>query len=191
MKCRNCGNELTEENFKNRNLRKKNYICNNCELAYAKEWRKNHREQCRENSKHWKENFIEKYGLEKWKERERKIGAKSRMKHKKEAIERTKKWKKELAIEVLTHYSNGTMKCACKKCYYSDHDCPIEFLTLDHINNDGAEQRKQLFGGRQGGARFYYWLKKNNFPEGFQVLCWNCNCGKIRNNGVCPHLRGK
>ncbi len=24
-------------------------------------------------------------------------------------------------------------------------------------------------------------------PEGFQVLCWNCNLGKYYNGGVCPH----
>ena len=33
----------------------------------------------------------------------------------------------------------------------------------------------------------YIWLKNNNFPEGFQVLCFNCNCGKARNKGICPH----
>ena len=38
-----------------------------------------------------------------------------------------------------------------------------------------------------GGTKFYRWLKRNNFPEGFQVLCFNCNCGKEINKGVCPH----
>jgi hypothetical protein len=23
---------------------------------------------------------------------------------------------------------------------------------------------------------------------GFQVLCWNCNCGRAFNNGICPHV---
>ncbi len=31
------------------------------------------------------------------------------------------------------------------------------------------------------------WLKANNFPPGFQTLCHNCNIGKHRNKGICPH----
>jgi hypothetical protein len=58
-----------------------------------------------------------------------------------------------------------------------------EFLQIDHVNNDGAEHRKQL--GR-GGSRLYQWLRKHNFPTGFQVLCANCNRGKAL-LGVCPH----
>ena len=30
------------------------------------------------------------------------------------------------------------------------------------------------------------YLKKNNYPDGFQVLCWNCNLGRAH-YGVCPH----
>jgi hypothetical protein len=35
----------------------------------------------------------------------------------------------------------------------------------------------------------YRWLAKKNFPEGFQVLCANCNVAKSQ-NGVCPHQYG-
>lgn len=54
----------------------------------------------------------------------------------------------------------------------------IKLLTIDHINNDGAEQRKLLKCGK--GSIFYRWLIKNNFPQniGLQVLCYNCNCSK-------------
>lgn len=31
-------------------------------------------------------------------------------------------------------------------------------------------------------------IKMLNYPEGYQVLCYNCNCGKSINNGICPHL---
>jgi len=37
-----------------------------------------------------------------------------------------------------------------------------------------------------GGNGLPYWLKKNNFPPGFQVLCANCNFAK-RNSRYCPH----
>ena|SRR3990167_8228 len=61
------------------------------------------------------------------------------------------------------------------------------FLTVDHVNNDGHIQRKDH---RNQYTRIYRWLIKNNFPKGFQLLCMNCNQGKHRNGGVCPHLEG-
>ena len=81
-------------------------------------------------------------------------------------------------------------KIAKDKCYnaYGGYVCACcgvigeSFLTLDHINNDGAEHRK-LFNP----SALYRWIIRNNFPAMFQVLCWNCNCGKNMNGGVCPH----
>ena len=61
------------------------------------------------------------------------------------------------------------------------------FLSIDHVNNNGAAQRKS---GYRGG-RFYYWLAREGFPAGFQVLCMNCQWGKRNNRGVCPHQAGK
>jgi len=61
-----------------------------------------------------------------------------------------------------------------------------EFLTIDHINDDGAEHRKTLPSSGTGGT-IYSYLIENNFPEDdFQILCWNCQWGK-KKNGVCPH----
>ena len=59
-----------------------------------------------------------------------------------------------------------------------------EFLTIDHINGDGAKDRKI----RGVGHTFYRWLRKNNWPQGrLQLLCWNCNCSK-GTRGYCPHV---
>lgn len=70
-------------------------------------------------------------------------------------------------------------KCAC--C----GENTIEFLTIDHINNDGAEDRKN--NGNKIGGKLYRWLIKNNFPQnGYQILCYNCNCAKGF-FGYCPH----
>lgn len=63
----------------------------------------------------------------------------------------------------------------------------IGFLTIDHVNNDGAEHRREI--GNRGGNAFYLWLRKNDYPDGFQVLCWNCNCGRQYNGGACPHTQ--
>lgn len=57
--------------------------------------------------------------------------------------------------------------------------CGIEelsVLAIDHINDDGAEHRRNM-----NSARLYGWLTTNNYPSGFQVLCYNCNIYKHRN----------
>ena len=80
----------------------------------------------------------------------------------------------------------GGARCAC--CGEEQ----IEFLTLDHTNDDGAAQRKALTGKNLGGtAAFYAWLKKNDYPQdlGLAVACMNCNAGRDRAGGVCPHQR--
>lgn len=79
-----------------------------------------------------------------------------------------KKFRSRIKEIVLNHYSNNTLKCQC--CGEDDY----HGLTIDHINNDGTEHRKEVGTGNG----LYKWLIKNNFPGGFQVLCWNCNCIK-------------
>jgi hypothetical protein len=70
-------------------------------------------------------------------------------------------------------------KCSC--CGETE---PI-FLELDHSDNSGAAHRKAI--GR-GSKACYAWLKKRGFPhEGYQLLCANCNQGRKRNGGICPH----
>jgi hypothetical protein len=82
-----------------------------------------------------------------------------------------------LQDEAIVAY--GGYRCAC--CGETE---PM-FLALDHINNDGNEHRKLI--GSTGGHKLYKWLKDNHYPAGFQVLCMNCNHGKHRNGGICPH----
>ena len=77
----------------------------------------------------------------------------------------------------------GGYKCAC--CGESE----TQFLTIDHVNNDGAEHKRKW--NLRTGEEVYRWLIKHDFPSGFQVLCMNCNWGKRYNNGVCPHKAGK
>lgn len=38
------------------------------------------------------------------------------------------------------------------------------------------------------GYDFYRWLRKHSYPKGnFRLLCFNCNCGRELNGGICPH----
>ncbi|HRF71125.1 MAG TPA: hypothetical protein PKV66_06825, partial [Candidatus Pelethenecus sp.] len=80
-------------------------------------------------------------------------------------------------VLVINHYSNGTNKCCC--CGENN----FIFLTIDHINGGGNKERKET----GFGTAFYWWLVKNNYPQGYQVLCYNCNCGRAKNGGICPH----
>jgi hypothetical protein len=80
-------------------------------------------------------------------------------------------------LVVLQHYSADKLVCGC--C----GEATYEFLTIDHINNDGAAQLKLY-----GKGKLYRWLIKNNFPEGYRVWCYNCNCARGR-YGHCPHER--
>lgn len=86
-----------------------------------------------------------------------------------------------LQDECITAY--GGYECKC--CGETE---PM-FLTIDHVNDDGAQHRKEL-GRKAAGIRLYQWLKANGYPGGFQVLCSNCNHGRYRNGGVCPHKQG-
>ena len=41
---------------------------------------------------------------------------------------------------------------------------------------------------RDAGLFCIRWLKRNGYPAGYQVLCFNCNFAKHR-KGACPHTR--
>jgi hypothetical protein len=88
----------------------------------------------------------------------------------------------KIRLEVLSHYSGGTPKCAC--CGERE----IDFLTIDHVNGGGSAHRRSLGGAR--GSGIYPWLRRNDYPDGFQVLCMNCNFAKGK-YGTCPHQRHK
>jgi hypothetical protein len=76
-------------------------------------------------------------------------------------------------IECLTHYGKG--KLACVRCGYDK----IDALSLDHINGGGHEQRK-ITGT---GVNLYKWLKRRNYPEGYQTLCMCCqHIKKVQNH---------
>ena len=55
----------------------------------------------------------------------------------------------------------------------------LDFLTIDHVNNDGKQER---------GAYFYGSLVKQPRRSDLRVLCWNCNSAKGL-FGTCPHER--
>lgn len=80
-------------------------------------------------------------------------------------------YRDRVKMEVLLYYGQG--KIVCKNCGFDD----IRALCLDHINNDGAEWRKnfKVAGRGNRGSNVHEALKKMGFPGGLQILCANCN----------------
>jgi len=83
--------------------------------------------------------------------------------HKNNKMNMLRNW--ENRISCLQVYSNGYMKC--ELCGIDN----IDVLTIDHINGNGAKHRKEIKKYKD----LYSWLRDNNFPDGFRVLCRNCN----------------
>ena len=81
----------------------------------------------------------------------------------------------------LRAYGGEKPVCACRNCKESHY----EFLTIDHINGGGSQHRREVV---KGSGDMYRWLRNNNYPPGFRVLCWNCNLA-IALYGKCPHER--
>lgn len=77
---------------------------------------------------------------------------------------------------VFDHYGHS-----CECCGESEP----KFMTIDHIEPCGTKNRNEM---KQ--RQIYFWLIQNNFPPGFRVLCSNCNHGRHRNGGICPHQMG-
>ena len=103
-------------------------------------------------------------------------------------ISTTKKGIKEkirqsnLKKEVLTHYCSGK-KPYCVCCDYDE----LAGLTMDHIYG-----RKKIPAdeAKLDGTHLRALLKKKNYPEDYQVLCFNCNSAKS-DKDTCPGLPPK
>ena len=60
-----------------------------------------------------------------------------------------------------------------------------KYLQLDHVNNDGAQHRRELTGGGRKGS-IYVWAVRNGFPPSLQLLCANCHQAKTLHGGCTP-----
>ena len=95
-------------------------------------------------------------------------------------IEPVKKlYRKKLRVDVVQKYGG---RCSC--CGESR----IEFLAIDHKNNDGNKERIEKFGSNRNASSYswYLELKREDIRDDLQVLCHNCNIAKSF-YGRCPH----
>lgn len=91
--------------------------------------------------------------------------------------ERARAYNRRIREEVIEHYGG---KCVC--CGENRY----EFMAIDHINGGGVQHRKSIGWSGNSIAK---WLRKNDYPDGFRILCHNCNLAKGFYK-VCPHERG-
>lgn len=146
----------------------------------ARKWAREHAEQVHEYGRNYAKAHPEKgrISAQKWRDTHREESRERNREyartHREKQRESTHKSSQRLKAAVFVAY--GGAVCAC--CGETD----IRFLTIDHVDGGGMQHRKVV-----GKGNFYRWLRDNNYPEGFQVLCFNCNCGRSVNGGICPH----
>lgn len=99
--------------------------------------------------------------------------------HSAEVNGKVRQYRLQIRLECLEHYSQGKPHCAC--C----GEAHIEFLGIDHISGGGSQARKE-----RGHGNIYQWLKGRGYPDGYRVLCHNCNMS-IGFYGYCPHQKEK
>ena len=83
-----------------------------------------------------------------------------------------KNWHSALKLEVFNHYGR---RCAC--CGEEE----MVFLAIDHIGGGGRKHRRKF-----EGIGLWRWLKNNGYPQGYRVLCHNCNWATAFGR-TCPH----
>lgn len=84
-------------------------------------------------------------------------------------------------LKVVSHYSNETNACADPYHLHLTNDpflTDMRVLSIDHIKGGGTRHRRKI----PRGQGFYRWLIEQGYPEGYQVLCENCQFVKRREN---------
>lgn len=166
-KCYLCKEELPLESF-GRNCSKPDGCateCKKCKSKQDKEYRERNKDKVKAHKHEYylenRDDIIEKVCL---------YAKENRIAHNL----RGKKAKEKCKLGVFSAYCDDVVKC--KNCTEDD----IGILTIDHIDGNGADHRREIQGKNNGGggSNFYRWLKKNNYPTGFQVLCFSCQFRK-------------
>jgi hypothetical protein len=146
---------------------------------YNRKYYAEHREGCLVKAKRWRKRHPERSKASQrrtyLKYREKRLAyAQARSPQVKRDVNR--KARQKLKRKVIEAYGG---KCSC--C----GETRIEFLTVEHVNHDGAAHRK-LVGA---GAGMYRDLLRRGCPkDGFTVFCWNCQMA-TRYGDECPHKR--
>ena len=99
----------------------------------------------------------------------------------------TNRYRKDLKLEVYSVYSKRQSNSEIPCCRCCGENSYIEFLTVDHIDGRANLPKKEQ---KLYAEKITSWLKRNHYPEGFQILCHNCNSAKGNSvDNKCPHER--
>lgn len=152
---------------------------------YSKIYRNSHKDFIRELNKKYRNKNKDKVreiyriwrlkNLDEIKRKQREYYYKVKKPNRIEENKRIRELRKKQREKIIQYYGAKCKCCGEEK---------IEFLTIDHINNDGAKHRKEI----GGSSKILNWIIKNNFPKDFQILCFNCNLAKSI-YGICPHKK--
>lgn len=165
--CKKCGVTKDLREFEVTNVERdwRRWECKVCTAKRVKDWNEKSKEHLRV--------YKQKYHQEHREEIIAKVNdwvAKNPEKRKQNALN----YYYRLYHEAIMAY--GGYRCAC--CGETE---PL-FLSIDHMNNDGKAHRTAV-----GAVGVFKDLRDRGWPPGFQVLCMNCNHGRHRNGGICPH----
>jgi len=140
---------------------------------YSKKYREIHKEELSQRAKKYYS-----ANREKIKQQVKNRYEKNKEYMRKRANEYNRKKRREMREICINHYG-GRCECCGENIY--------EFLTIDHINGGGNQHVKEIKKEMNTNS-IYAWLIKHNFPEGFRVLCYNCNCC-LGHYGYCAHKK--
>lgn len=161
--CKYCGVSLTEDNWYPASFRQNYYACKSCQCKRSKENYASRKPQVLKQKKGY-----------------------YRQKRKFILVASHERWVTNKEI-VLLHYTRifdpDAIEPHCRDIFHKHlPNCPlakdIRALSIDHIEGGGNKHLKAI-----GTQAIYPWLIKNNFPEGYQVLCMCCQFIKRAKNG--------
>lgn len=156
---------------------------------YMRDWRKRNPQKAKEKSREYSKKFREKRSKEEYNlymKKYRNSGIEKARAYANEKYrnateqDHEKRRARNRALvsrrktEGLIQYGGNPPKCAC--C----GEKTIEFLSLDHINGGGYQHRKKT------KTNLWLVLSRQGWPDGYRILCFNCNMC-LGFNGYCPH----
>ena len=100
--------------------------------------------------------------------------SKNNIKYSKLHPDRITNYRNNIRNYVLNKYGGACVCCGEKQ---------LLFLTIDHKNNDGYQDRINLSSPMGRLLK----LKREPIRTDLQIACFNCNLGRELNNGICPH----
>lgn len=185
--CTKCKQELDESLFGKQKGTKSGIraICKNCANSLAKKRYWDNPEKSRNAQREYREKNPDKY-----KEYYQANLGTLRDKGKIRARIARSKWTEAQRSRAnqIRKDSRSTVKEKFLKMYGSKCTCcgelDVRFLTIEHILGQVGKKK-------QGSHRSYNHAIKEYRPDLYEILCYNCNCAKFRNGGICPHRTGE